>query len=201
MSETERGGVRVASLTGEALASALESLARLRIAVFREYPYLYEGDLDYERKYLASYARASGAVIAGAFDGDRLIGAATGAPMSGEKSAWSQPFRDRGYDLDKVFYCGESVLLPEYRGRGLGHAFFDHREAAARANGAEISCFCAVIRPEDHPARPEGYRPLDGFWRKRGYAPLEGAIAEFEWREVGDKQETAHQLQYWARRL
>ena len=87
----------------------------------------------------------------------------------------------RGIDPASVFYFGESVLLPEYRGQGIGHAFFDHREAAARAWGASRASFCAVIRPPDHPARPAGYVPLDAFWAKRGYAPVPGLIGEFTW--------------------
>ena len=195
------GSVRVASLRGPALTAALPHLAALRIQVFREYPYLYDGDLDYERKYLSSYATDPSAVVVGAFDGDRLIGAATGASLAGEKGAWTAPFVARGVPLDQVFYFGESVLRPEYRGQGLGHRFFDHREKAAERQGARLCAFVAVIRPEDHPARPADYRPLDPFWRRRGYAPLADAVAEFEWREVGADIETKHQLQYWTRAL
>ena len=36
-------------LTGDAVAGALDDLARLRIAVFRDWPYLYDGDVAYER--------------------------------------------------------------------------------------------------------------------------------------------------------
>lgn len=198
MSETT---IRVEPLTGDALAMALPGLAELRITVFRAYPYLYDGDLRYERKYVEKFSQAEGAIIVGAFDGDRLIGAATGAPMVGQLDEWAAPFRERGYDLASIFYCGESVLLPGYRGRGIGHAFFDHREARARETGATHTCFCGVVRPDDHPAKPADYRPLDGFWRKRGYAPLDGAQATFEWKEVGQRTETPHQLQFWIREL
>ena len=44
--------IRVAPLTGEALDAALDDVAKLRIKVFRAWPYLYDGDLDYERNYL-----------------------------------------------------------------------------------------------------------------------------------------------------
>jgi hypothetical protein len=37
-----------------------------------------------------------------------------------------------GMDVGRVFYFGESMLLPRCRGRGIGHAFFGHREAHAR---------------------------------------------------------------------
>lgn len=195
------GGLRVAPLHGAELEAALPDLAELRIAVFRAFPYLYEGDRDYEIGYLSAYAQDPGAIVVGAWDGDRMVGAATGEPMSGAHPEWSAPFQARGYDIADVFYCGESVLLPDYRGRGVGHAFFDHREARARALGKAICAFCAVVRPPDHPARPAGYQPLDGFWTKRGYAPEPGLEAVFDWKEVGVSEETPHRLQFWLRRL
>ena len=41
--------LRVALLTGTALGQVLPDLARLRITVFRDWPYLYEGTLAYEQ--------------------------------------------------------------------------------------------------------------------------------------------------------
>lgn len=197
----EIGGLRIAPVTGAALEGALPRLAELRTEVFRAFPYLYEGDPDYEVSYLRAYAADAGAVVVGAWDGETMVGAATGAPMAGQHAEWAEPFRARGYDLSEIFYCGESVLLPDYRGRGVGRAFFDWREAQARALGARLSCFCAVIRAEDHPLTPPGYQPLDGFWRKRGYAPAPGLVARFRWREIGAAEESEHMLQFWLRPL
>ena len=193
--------LRVEPLTGADLTAALPALARLRIEVFRDFPYLYEGTLDYEAGYVAKFAQADGAVIVGAFDGDRIVGAATGAPMAGQLDAFAEPFRVRGHDIAEIFYFGESVLLPAYRGRGIGHAFFDRREAHARALGFPVATFCAVVRPDDHPMRPAGYMPLDAFWRKRGYAPVEGLVGQFGWRDVGAAEETQKPMQFWMRRL
>ncbi|WP_444464463.1 GNAT family N-acetyltransferase [Rhodobacter capsulatus] len=188
-------------LTGPALDAALDDVAALRIAVFRDWPYLYEGSLDYERRYLDSYRSSPGAVVVGAFDGPRLVGAATGTPLEDHAEDFAAPFAPTGLPLDSVFYCAESVLLPAYRGQGLGHAFFDLREAHARALGRRFSAFCAVIRPEDHPLKPKTYRPLDAFWRNRGYAPMPGVIAHFRWTDVGQTGETEKPLQFWGRPL
>jgi len=182
-------------------AAALEDLARLRIAVFREWPYLYDGALDYERRYLAHFLETPAAVLVVARDGARIVGVATASPMSGQEAAFRAPFETRGTDIARLFYFGESVLLPDYRGKGLGHAFFDAREAAARAAGAAASCFCGVIRPADHALRPAGARDLAPFWRKRGYAPLEGAIAHYDWKDIDQPGETAHPMQFWHRAL
>ncbi len=194
-------GLSVRTLTGAALDAALEDVARLRIAVFRDWPYLYDGDLDYERRYLETYRNSPGAVLVGAFDGPRLVGAATGTPMEDHAEAFAAPLAATGLPLAAIFYCAESVLLPEYRGQGAGHAFFDRREAHARALGRSHAAFCAVIRPDDHPARPAGARSLAPFWRGRGYAPLPGAVARFSWRDLGEAAETEKPLQVWMRRL
>ena len=188
-------------LTGAALEAALDDVAALRISVFRDWPSLYDGDLDYERRYLESYRTAPGAVLVGAFDGARLVGAATGTPLADHADEFGAAFEGTGIPLSSVFYCAESMLLPEYRGQGIGHRFFDRREAHARRLGFARVAFCAVIRPEDHPARPAGYRPLADFWRGRGYTPLPGVIAEFGWMDLGRKGETLKPLQFWMRVL
>ena len=134
-------------------------------------------------------------------DGTRMIGAATGAPMEDHAEDFAAAFANRPERLEDIFYCAESVLMPEYRGHGLGHAFFDGREAQGRSLGRRYAAFCAVIRPPDHPARPADHRPLDGFWRKRGYRPLPGVIARFRWRDLGDAEETTKHLQFWMKPL
>ncbi|WP_218145726.1 GNAT family N-acetyltransferase [Sphingobium sp. YR768] len=193
--------IRIEDLTGAALVAALDALADLRIAVFRAFPYLYEGTRAYERDYLTAYADSPGALIVGAFAGDQLVGAATAAPMADHAAEFAAPFEARGIDIGRVYYFGESVLLPEWRGHGVGHAFFDRREAKAREHGFAMASFCAVIRPADHPARPTDYSPLDPFWRKRGFAPVDGLTTRFVWRDVGAAQDSDHDMQFWIKPL
>ncbi|WP_417677010.1 GNAT family N-acetyltransferase [Pseudodonghicola sp.] len=188
-------------LTGAALDAALEDVAGLRIAVFRDWPYLYDGNLDYERRYLQSYRDSEDAILVGAFAGDRLIGASTGTPLADHADDFAEAYADTGLSLDQVFYCAESVLLPGYRGHGIGHKFFDARENHARRLGFRYSAFCAVERPADHPLRPADYRPLDPFWRARGYDKLPGAMARFNWKDIDREDESRHPLQMWIRPL
>lgn len=193
--------IEIKRLTGDAVRHALGDLAALRISVFRAWPYLYDGTADYEAQYLQRYAETEGAVIVGAYDGVRLVGAATGAPLGDELEAFRAPLQARGHDLSRIFYMAESVLDPAYRGRGIGHSFFDERESHARALGFQEAVFCAVIRPSDHPGRPADYAPLDPFWRKRGYERLDNVVVAFPWLDVGDRQETEKPMQVWHRAL
>jgi GNAT superfamily N-acetyltransferase len=121
--------------------------------------------------------------------------------MADHAADFAAAFAGTGLALDQVFYCAESVLLPDFRGQGAGHRFFDLREGHARAHGFTHSAFCAVVRPDDHLLRPAGYRPLDPFWRARGYSLLPGVVARFSWQDVDKPETDAKPLQFWLRAL
>lgn len=187
---------------GSEIASVLEDLGKLRIAVFRDYPYLYEGTLDYEKGYLQTYVKAPRSFLFAVYDGDEMVGATTCIPLSDETTDVRQPFEEAGFDLHTVFYFGESILLPAYRGLGLGHLFFDEREAHALSFGSySFTCFCAVEREENHPAKPQEYRPNDAFWTKRGYRKEPSLQTHFDWPDIGQTRSTAKQMVYWKRPL
>ena len=191
----------VRSLMGDDLDAALDAVAQLRITVFRDWPYLYDGTLEYERDYLQTYRDSAHALLVGAFDGDRLIGASTSTPMEDHEAEFAAPFSATGIGLDQILYGAESVVLPPYRGLGLGHRFFDLREAHAQMLGRRHVAFCSVQRPQTHPRRPAQFRTNDAFWLGRGYAPVTGVVAEFSWRDVGDAEESRKPLQFWMRTL
>jgi GNAT superfamily N-acetyltransferase len=194
--------VRIERLVGDRIAEWIEALARLRIVVFREWPYLYDGDAAYERVYLRRYAQEPRAVLVGAFDGGELIGASTALPLLAEPPELVAPVAAAGLDPERTFYLGESVLLRPYRGRGLGVRFFSEREAHARSFGRYLhACFCGVIREPSDPRRPAGHVDLDGFWERRGYRRLDGAVGVISWKEIGEAAESPKRLQFWSRRL
>ncbi|WP_368562069.1 GNAT family N-acetyltransferase [Pseudoxanthomonas sp. UTMC 1351] len=179
----------------------LKDVARLRAEVFRDWPYLYQGDEGSEREYLAPYANSADSLFVLATVGDRVIGASTALPLIDDTEAFQKPFAHAGIAAEEVFYFGESVLLPQYHGRGIGHAFFDHREAHARALGRfRWTAFCAVDRDEADPRRPADYRSNHDFWHKRGYARREGMTMQLPWAEIG-QGEIVHRLTFWLRPL
>ena len=190
--------IRLERHSGASLERYVPALARLRIEVFREFPYLYDGDLDYESRYLQTYIRSKGSVIVLALDGDEVVGASTGLPMHHETEEFKRPFIERDYDIEKIFYFGESVLHKAYRGQGLGVQFFTEREAHARKLGSfEITCFCAVQRPDDHPRRPPNYIPLDAFWNKRGYVKHPELHTTFTWQDLDESAPSPKPMVFW----
>lgn len=193
--------VAIRPLTGSEISAAMNDLARLRIQVFAAFPYLYDGDAKYEAAYLREFMAAPDALLVAAISNDQIVGAATASSARANKEKLPASFAEFGIDTATSFYFGESLLLPEFRGKGIGKAFFDCREAHALACGATAAHFAAVIRPEDHPARPIDYMPLEAFWRKRGYIPLVGLVSNLEWREHGEAEESPKAMQHWARQL
>jgi GNAT superfamily N-acetyltransferase len=191
--------LEVKEVSGATLEPYLEGLGGLRIRVFREWPYLYDGSLDYERNYLRRYVDCARSLVTLVLDEGQLVGATTCMPMVEEEREFQKPFLEAGFDLSKVLYLGESILLPPYRGRGLGKDFFARREAHAERLGCEWTAFCAVDRREDDPRRPVSYRALDGLWRQRGYTRRPELKATFEWREIGELTDTPKTMTFWTR--
>lgn len=193
--------LRTLRLNGQQITPWIEAIAELRINLFFDFPYLYDGSIHYERQYLQKYAENPSAFCALILDGDRVVGASTAVALDNADTEFQSPFLAQGMALERVYYFGESLLLAPYRGQGIGHQFFELREQAARQHQKNITAFCAVIRSPNHPHRPSNYQPLDPFWRARGYAPVDGMITQYTWRDRGDNDASDKPMQFWLKDL
>src|SRR4051794_23140665 len=90
--------LRLETLAGDTLRAALPGLARLRGAVFAEWPYLYAGEPEAEARYLAAYAADPQAAVVVAFDGATPVGMATCQPMATSHGFVTAAFTARGLD-------------------------------------------------------------------------------------------------------
>lgn len=190
------------SRRGREIESVFEDLANLRIAVFSDYPYLYQGSVAYEKEYLATYSQSERSFLFAVYEEAKMVGATTCIPLIDEMPEVRMPFEADSLPLDKIFYFGESILLPAYRGIGLGHRFFDEREAHARSFGSYRKvCFLSVEREENHPQKPPNYRSNDTFWHKRGYKKHPSIRAKMEWPDIGASRGSEKSLVCWMKDL
>lgn len=188
--------IKLRTLIGRDIAPHISELAKLRITIFREYPYLYEGDPTYEQKYLTRYTNCQHAMVILALDGETPIGMSSCLPLA-EEEEFKDPFVIEGIDTKQVFYFGESILLPLYRGQGLGKKFFELREAHAKSvlkGNLKYTAFCAVNREEK---APSDYRSPEFLWKKYGYVKRPDLIATYHWKDLGDQKETPKTLTFW----
>lgn len=193
--------MEVRAFSGLAARPYLEQLAKLRIRVFSAYPYLYDGDLAYEETYLRELGETRKSVLAVAFAKKEVVGVATGLPLAKAGADVRAPWEAKNEHLDDWYYFSESVLLPDYRGQGIGRRFMELRQRWAKEVGYKKITFCTVIRPKEDPKRPDDYRSLQEFWRKEGFEPLPDIICEMKWKELDSESELSHQLQFWGKSL
>lgn len=185
----------ILELTGQEIIDRLDDLAGLRLNIFREYPYLYEGKIEDERCYLADYAAKGCALLA--CDGERVAGAITGMPLADESAAFVKPFFAAGLVPEDYFYIGELLLHKQYRGQGLGSRLLANLEQLVGKQGRyHRYCFATVVRPDEHHLRPLEFIPIERFSIRHGYRPLSGVSVQIAWQEL-DGQTTAKTLRFW----
>lgn len=192
----------IVEVTGTKIKPFLAEVAKLRIKIFREYPYLYEGDMEYEKNYLERYVNSPDSVLLVAQDeNSRIIGAATGNSLVREVDEIKQPFLDNNWKIDEIYYFAESVLLPEWRGYGIGKEFMQRRIDYAKRN-MEIKylAFCGIERGDDYLVPPT-YRNPEFLWKNFGFEKHPELVSWFSWKDIGDKEEKKHPLVYWIKKL
>lgn len=200
--ENHSRNVNIVTLRGREILQKQDQIARLRIEVFREYPYLYDGSMSYEQTYLQTYADSQDSIAILLMDGDRVAGVSTGLPMEDETDEFKTPFLQNGWNPKEIFYCGESIMEKPCRGRGFYSSFIRGREEHARSlNRFRFICFCAVVRPDTHPLKPEHYQPLDPVWTRFGYKKQNRLTASYTWKDLNEKEETPKKMVFWVKQL
>ena len=160
--------IHVRSFTGSGIKSHLHSIAKLRTSALQDYPYSEAPNLQREMEHIRHISTCKEAIIVLIFDGHTLVGSALGYPLVWAAAELLKPFRDQGRKVESYFFFGESMLLKLYRGRGIGHHFFDAREAHVTHFATfQHICFCVPYKTEEK--APADFIPLNEFYRRRGY--------------------------------
>lgn len=194
--------IKIISYVGPSVATLIPQIAALRIEVFAEYPFLYIGDLGYEKKYLSKFLTMNDAIVVACFDQDTLVGISTGYPFIYEVENLQDVFRKNGRNPEDTFCFGESVLRKSYRGLGIGKEFFNEREDHVRKlNRYKNICFYTAVKPLNDPKRPADYRPLAPFWESRGYVEHPELIGAVSYQEIGEGQESPKAMIFWIKEL
>lgn len=188
-------------LTGTAIADGLDDMAALRLDIFLEYPYLYQGRREDELRYVRTYAEAPDACVILAYDGSAVIGAATGMPLVHEDAQMRDAFAGTAFPLNEIYYVGELLFRPAYRNCGLGQRLLARLESHIRSLGGYRTLTCATVeRPDDHLLRPHDYIPITRFLARTGFVRLTGVTTNFVWPET-DGVKRDHPMQFWIKDL
>jgi len=185
-------------LKGTQIKLIEKSFADLRITIFREYPYLYEGDLPTEKQYFAMFGDNTLCIIAK--DRSKVVGMIIGTPLQDIFKRLLEPLAE--VSIEKMFYLADILVVKSYRGQRIGHTLFELFEKEVR----KIGCFTSIIireilkSPGDQ-AKPSDYRSLDSFWDKRGFKKMEGISQQEQWTVIGDDTTSSHTMIYQVKNL
>lgn len=193
--------IKIKRLKGQSLLPYIPELAKLRIEIFKNYPYLYVGDMEYETNYLKTYIQCPESIMVLVFDNDKVVGASTAIPLEFETIEFQKPFLEHGFNIKDIFYFGESLLLPEYRGQKIYRIYFQEREQAAKEYGCKIAAFCEVYRDVNDPRKPKDYVSLDEVWKYFGFQKQPDLFMFYPWKEVGEETQSEKKLVFWLKDL
>ena len=163
---------------------------RCASAVFRDWPYLYEGDVAYEREYLDAYARSANSIVVLARDGDVVVGASTGIPLAEDSAEFQAPFHHARHRRAAKSSIAANPCCCR-RGAGAASAMPSSmlaRRMRVRLAVSEWTAFAAVDRDAGDPRRPPGHRGNEVFWGKRGYVRQPGMTMRLHWNESGKRR-------------
>jgi len=184
-------------LQGADILGHLENIARLRLSLFREYPYLYAGKMKYELQYLQHYANKDEATVIVSSYENQLAGAVTAIPLQYESEEMIAPVAATSYMVERTYYIGELLFYPEYRNKGLGTRLLSRiEEHVLNLQDYDYLICATVIRPENHPLIPAGYVPIERFLQRNRFAKLPGVSTHSAWKET-DGTRKNHEMQFW----
>lgn len=199
-------GLTIDIYVGKDAIEYIDIVSELRIQAFKEYPYLYEGNLDYEREYVHGYAIDGKAMIAVARTDNKIVGISTGIPLVSDSEIVADAkkiFAENGLDVSDYYYYGEVIVLPDFRGRGVTSKLYAEQDNLIKSWGYKHVCILTVMREIDHPLRPANYKSPDKMWEHLGFFRNK-LITEYHWPTIQPDmsvEDVKNYLEFWTKDL
>lgn len=198
--------IKIRAFFGKDIADWIDSMAKLRISEFKEFPYLYSGNMNIEKDYLSCYAKDEHGLFLIAFDGNKVIGVASGIPLA--KSTETVPgaleiFNKNNVNTKDFYYFGEFIVCPQYRNKGIFSKLFFEECELVKKLGYKNACLMTVDREKDHPSKPLDYRNTDEIWAKFGFEKTNYRLTQ-QWPTImpdGTVVNIQHSLSFWIKEL
>lgn len=198
---------KITVLLGLQLLSIINTISDWRIKEFKEYPYLYEGNLEYEKDYSNAYVKTDKSSAAVAYDNDTVVGFLTGIPLIEDKETFPDTEREfvkYGFDPKTFYYFGEIIVDPQYRHKGIASKLFTILEnKVSQELGYKNVCFITIEHPENHPLKPTDYQDSSVIWQHLGYEKkdIKVSIVYPTIQPDGSVQNKENVMVYWVKKL
>lgn len=181
-------------LYGEQITPYNEAIISLVNEVFYDYPYLYQGNCPGYDESLCAYAQSMNSLVVLALDEEKVIGLATGIPIN---ESWVKD----DLDLQGAYYLGELVVLPSYRGQGLGYKMGKEIESFARDHKYSLLTLLSIDEALLEARAPNGYISSSCTFKKLGYSKHPNLYYDGSWINVGESEPIPHRHRFWTKAL
>lgn len=94
-------------LSGSQAKQYCKDMTQIRLLVYKEFPYLYQGTFECEAEYLETYFKSPNATVLLVFDHDKVVGFSSSIPLAEEVDDLKEPFIKKGLDLKNYLYINE----------------------------------------------------------------------------------------------
>lgn len=191
------------SLRGHMIEDYIEKIALLRLQVLLEFPFLYEGKINFEKDLLKTYSNSANSLVEMALIGDEVVGVTSCIPMSEESDEMQRMFSNQGYDNKRIFFFGESLIAKEYRSHDIYREFFRRMEEHVIdvQPASEYAVFGSIKRSKNHSMYTTEYKGMTDFWSGLGYKEDRKLFLEFKWKDINKKTESLKKMVFWKKKL
>ncbi|MDN3506687.1 MAG: GNAT family N-acetyltransferase [Simkaniaceae bacterium] len=175
----------------------LDEVAELRIKIFREWPYLYDGDIKTENNYLKAFADTKDSLLVLAKEYEKIVGVVMGLPVAESMKQIQEEYQRQNVSTDGIFYLADAIILAPYRGQGIGTRMLQIFEnLVVEMQKYDQISFCEIVRDQNHPLKPKDYQSLDAFWEQLDFYPIPGWQTSFDYLDIGNSEETPHLMRF-----
>ncbi|MBN8536984.1 MAG: GNAT family N-acetyltransferase [Deltaproteobacteria bacterium] len=184
----------------------LNEIAQFRIKYFKSYPYLYVGNLEYEKEYINGYANNSKSLLILALYNGKIIGVSTALPLNSNADILGEApvlFAKKGLNINEYFYYGEIIVKTEFQGIGIAAKIYDMQESYAKAEGFKKIILATVNRRPNDPRKPSDYFNTDIVWNKLGFKKCNIQI-NYNWptiTENGSIKDINNPMDFWTKEI
>lgn len=194
--------IKIQVFKGKEIAPYVQDISELRLDFFRNYPYLYDGEIVSDKEYVQMYPNSEHAILVVAKDNEKVIGVVTGLPMDEAPEDIKNFIDDKKMPSKNVFYLGEIVLNKEYAGDNLENKMYNEFERTVKNTGNATQIYLFEIETQKNdPRKPSNYVSIEDFWQAQGFSQNPELITQFSWKEIGSSETKNHPMVLWKKDL
>lgn len=193
--------------TGEDILDKVRDIALFRIKYFKDYPYLYEGSLEYEEEYLCEYSKDQKSLVITIHNKEKkIVGVSTSIPLiSSAKIVTTAKdlFLSSGLNPSNFFYYGEIILDYSIRQKGLSRKIYNLQDMHAHRLGYRSIAIATVIRDGEDSLGQRSRIFADPLWTALGFKKTD-ILFSYNWPTIfpdGSIQNTDNKMVYWVKHL